>query len=166
MQVKIKMPDIADQKKYMGMSPQDQEVYIEQKVKDIVKLNPNGICIPDIAENTPFSRQTIIKHLERMVSSREAYKIRRRNFTTYYPNGRVVHPEYQEKIETGPGHAFRGTFLNNNYGEFVYIEDINNNSISGGSILISMELVDDFKDLINRLSKRKEDIQNAAKRTR
>jgi len=118
-----------------------------------------------VAENTPFSRQTIIKHLERMVSCRESYKIRRRNLTTYYPNGKVVHPEYQEKIETEQGHVFRGTFLNNNYGEFVYLEDVNNNGVSGGSMLISLDSVDDFKDLINRLSKRKEEIENATKHT-
>lgn len=59
---------------------------------------------------------------------------------------------------------FRGTFLNNNYGEFVYIEDVNNKGISGGSMLISINHVDDFKDLINRLSKRKEEIENATKR--
>lgn len=165
MQITINMPLIADQKKYLGMSPHDQEEYIEQKIKDIVKLNPNGISVPDVAEKTPFSRQTIIKHLERMVSCREAYKIQRRNLTTYYPNGKVVHPEYQEKIEMEQGHVFRGTFLNNNYGEFVYIEDVNNKGISGGSMLISLDHVDDFKDLINRLSKRKEEIENATKRT-
>jgi len=163
MQMAINMPQISDPKKYLGMSPHDQEDYIEKKIKEIVKLNPNGISVPDVAENTPFSRQTIIKHLERMVSCREAYKIKRRNLTTYYPNGKVVHPEYMENVETEKGHVFRGTFLNNNYGEFVYIEDVNNHGVSGGSMLISLEKVDDFKDLINRLAKRKEEIENATK---
>ena len=163
MQMTIQMPLIADQKKYLGMSPHDQENYIEQKIREIVKMNHNGVSIPDIAENTPFSRQTIIKHLERMVSCREAYKIRRRNLTTYYPNGRIVHPEYQENIETDKGHLFRGTFLNNNYGEFIYVEDINNEGISGGSMLINLEKLNDFNELINRLSNRKEEIENAAR---
>lgn len=158
------MPPIADQKKYLGMSPHDQEQYIEQKIREIVKLNPNGVSVPDIVENTPFSRQTIIKHLERLVSCREAYKIRRRNLTTYYPNGRIVHPEYQEKIETEDGHIFRGTFLNNNYGEFIYLEDVNNHGVSGGSMLISLDRINDFKELINRLAKRKEEIENAARK--
>ena len=162
MEVTIKMPFIADQKKYLGMSPHDQEAYIEQKIKEIVKLNPNGLSIPDIAERTPFSRQTIIKHLERMVSCREAYKIRRRNLTTYYPNGKVVHPEYQEKIETENGY-FQGTFLNNNYGEFVYIEDVDNKGVSGGGMLINLNRVGYFKELINKLSKRKREIENATK---
>jgi hypothetical protein len=126
-------------------------------------MNPNGVNIPDVAEHTPFARQTIIKHLERMAACREAYKIRRRNLTTYYPNGKVVHPEYQETVEGDKGRSFRGKFLNNNFGEFVYLEDVNNEGLSGGSMLINLETLDDFKELINRLCKRKEMIENGTR---
>src|SRR3989339_775194 len=161
--VTINMPNIAEQKKYLGMSPRDQEIYIEQKIKEIVKINPNGISVPDISDKTPFSRQTIIKHLERMVACREAYKIKRRNLTTYYPNGKIVHPEYQESVEVDKGQSFKGTFLNNNFGEFVYIEDINGEGFSGGSMLINLKALDDFKELIIRLYKKKEMIENGTK---
>lgn len=140
----INFPQIMDKKKYLGLSPQDQEGYIAKKIKEILEINPNGVTIPDIVEKTPFTRPTVIKHLEKMVSSREAYKIKVRNFAIYYHNGQVVHPELTIKKETLDGTTFRGSFLNNNFGKFVYVEDLKGSGVSGGSILIKRESMEDF----------------------
>ena len=45
------------------------------------------------------------------------------------------------------------------FGEFVYIEDINGEGFSGGSMLINLKALDDFKELIIRLYKKKEMIE-------
>lgn len=146
---KVVFPTIMEKKKYLGLSPQDQEEYIVKKIKEILEINPNGITIPDIVENTPFTRPTIIKHVEKMISRRDAYKIKIRNFTIYYPNGQVVHPELTVKRESKGGTIFRATFLNNNFGKYLYIEDLNSDQVSGGSILIKRENLDDFSKLVS-----------------
>lgn len=160
MDQEINTIQVLEKKKYIRMNPQDQEEYVNKKIKQILHLNPNGIAIPEICETTPFTRPTVIKHLERLVASREAYKIRRRRLTIYYPNGRIVHPEAMIKIENETGGIFRGTFLNNNFGEFIYIEEVNNKNISGGGMLISMKNFESFKDLIQGIEKKKKHIEN------
>ena len=142
------------------MSPQDQEEYVGKKIKQILHLNPDGITVPEICETTPFTRPTIIKHLERLSASREAYKIKRRRLTIYYPNGRIVHPEAMIKVETENGGILRGTFLNNNFGEFIYIEDINDKHISGGGMLISLKNFESFEELVKRVGEKRRILQN------
>lgn len=160
MEPKINSLQTLDKKKYSRMTPQDQEEYVGKKIKQILHLNPDGITVPEICETTPFSRPTIIKHLERLNASREAYKIKRRRLTLYYPNGRIVHPEAMIKVETENGGILRGTFLNNNFGKFIYLEDINDQNISGGGMLISLKNFESFKDLIQKIEAKREAIQN------
>ncbi|ODS36160.1 hypothetical protein BEH94_08435 [Candidatus Altiarchaeales archaeon WOR_SM1_SCG] len=149
----LTFPRIMEKKVYMGLAPKDQEEYVERKIEDIVKINSNGITISDIFNNTPFTRPTVIKHLEKMVSSRKAYKIRRgKQIFVYYPNGRPVHPEYRiEKKSIENEINFRGTFLNNNYGKFVFLESLNQGNISGGSMLIRRSDIQSFFEFIKEV---------------
>jgi len=160
MEAKINSLQMIDKKKYGRMTPQDQEGYVEKKIKQILHLNIDGITVPEICEITPFTRPTIIKHLERFAASREAYKIKRRKLTMYYPNGRIVHPEAMIKVENDTGGIFRGTFLNNNFGAFIYLEEINDKNITGGGMLISLKSFDSFKELVDRIEKKKVTIEN------
>jgi hypothetical protein len=160
MEAKINPPQMIDKKKYGKMTPQDQEEYVEKKIKQILHLNGDGITVPEICEIAPFTRPTIIKHLERLAASREAYKIKRRKITMYYPNGRIVHPEAMIKVENDTGGIFRGTFLNNNFGAFIYLEEINEKNITGGGMLISLKSFDSFKELVDRIEKKKITIEN------
>jgi len=153
----IKGPDLIDRKQYLGMNPQDQESYASKKIKELLKLNDKqGVTIPDILETAPFSRPTVVKYLEQMVSSRSAYKIKRRNLTYYYPNGIIAHPElmvHKKSDETGL--ELRATFLNNNFGEYLYIEDISD-KVSGGGMLIKLRDLQFFKEFILEAIKRGE----------
>lgn len=155
MEQEVLIPPIIEKKKYSRMNPNDQEEYIEKKIKEILDSNPEGVTIPEIDEKTPFSRPTIIKHLERLVACRDAYKIKRRKLTIYYPNGRIVHPEHMVKIENDTGGIFRGTFLNNNFGQFVYLEEINDKNISGGGMLMNIKNIPIFKDLVDKLEEKR-----------
>jgi hypothetical protein len=147
----IEIPDIMDKKKYGGMSSNAQEEYIGKKIIEFLDLNSNGVAVPDIAENSPFSTQTIIKHLERFVSSGLAYKIRRRNLTTYYKNGKPDHPEVSFDQETSSGGLLKAKILNNNFGRFVYFEY--KTSIMNGGILLAVNDVDSFESLLNKIKK-------------
>lgn len=156
-QYAIKVPEILDRRQYLGMNPQDQESYASKKIKEVLTLNQeHGVTIPDILETAPFSRPTVVKYLEQMVSSRAAYKIKRRNLTYYYPNGKVAHPELIiSKKSSETGLELRATFLNNNFGEYLYIEDISS-KLSGGGMLISLKDISFFKEFMLEAIKRGE----------
>ncbi len=147
----VKFPRILDEKTYKGLTPQDQEDYVEGKIKQIVTINEHGISVPDIEKNTPFTRPTIIKHLERMVAIRESYKIRWGKMSIYYPNGKIVHPESRLDEMSPQGTRYRATFLNNQFGRFVYVEDMNPKGVSGGSLLINIEDLDFYVEFINKV---------------
>jgi hypothetical protein len=149
-----KFPSIIRKSVYRGMTPQEQEEYVERKIKETVKLNPQGISIPAIDNNTPFSRATIIKHLERMVSGREAYKIKHPNLTIYYHNGKPVHEKTKVQGTSDSGSTFRVTLLNNNMGQFFYVEDLSTHSVSGGSILVKKNDFNFFRKIIEEAYKK------------
>lgn len=154
--MEIELPAIMDARKYRGLSPLKQEEYLERKIKEIIGKNPHGVMISDITRNTPFTRPSVIKHLEKMVSSREAYKIRRGRIYIYYPNGRVVHPEDTYITDTSNGSKYRATFLNNEFGEFVFFEDLNESIVSGGSILVKKEDLSEFLQFLMEVIKRRD----------
>jgi hypothetical protein len=147
----IKAPQIMQKEKYQGLASNDQESYIKKKILEFLDLNSNGVTVPDIKDSSPFSTQTIIKHLERFVSSGQAYKIKRRNLTTYYLNGRPDHPEISVRKLTELGNEFKVKVLNNNFGEFAYIEY--KTSVFSGGILIKLDDIEFMKELIIELLK-------------
>jgi hypothetical protein len=146
-------PEILSKKDYLGLPPHKQENYVYEKIKEILKLNKNGITISVIEEKAPFTRPTIIKHLERLVSAREGYKRTLGNTNVYFPNGSAVYPDKTVKMTIADSRFFKGTFLNNGYGEFVFIEESGGSGISGGSFMIKKDEFETFKDFINKLSK-------------
>ncbi len=145
-------PKILSKKDYLGLPPQEQEKYVFGKIKEILKKNKNGITISIIEKETPFTRPTIIKHLERLVSSREGYKRTIGNTNVYFPNGSAIYPDKTIKERINDTRFFRGTLISNNYGEFVFIEEDGDSNISGGSFMIKKNEFDKFKDFIIKVS--------------
>lgn len=158
---KINLPEMVSKETYLGLAPQKQEEYVGKKLKELLELNANtGVTIPEIEVDTPFTRPTIIKHLERMISSRQIYKIKRGALTVYYPNGKIEHPELMLEVSSDLGTKFRGSFLNNNFGKFLFIEDLTKN-ISGGSMLIKINDVKTFREFVNKLADRGEKLEKS-----
>jgi phage pi2 protein 07 len=150
--------NVLKKEKYLGLTTLEQEKYIEKKIKEILHSSPIGISISDITTKTPFTRPTVIKHLERLVSCREAYRIKIGNVFVYYPNGKAVYPEKQIKFEIDECKFFKGTLLENNFGKFIFIEiDAKEDIISGGGFLVKREDFPLFTEFINKLYK---EIQN------
>lgn len=161
-ETKMVLPRIMERKVYQGLSPQDKEEYVQRKVLEILEMNPNGVMIPEIDEVTPFTRPTIIKHLEKLVGLRKAYKLRRgRKYFVYYSNGSPIHQEYRiETKGTDGSPSFRGTFINNNFGEYVFLEDLALQSVAGGSILIKRSDMQRFLEFVKDVSDQEKKIKN------
>lgn len=146
-------PEILKKKEYLGLAPSEQEKYVERKIKEILKINKNGVTIPEIVSQTPFTRPTVTKHLERLVSCREGFKRKFGNLYLYFPNSRAVYPDKTISIEIENKRKFVGTLINNNYGEFIFLEEIGGEGISGGGFLVKKEEFILFKEFIDKISK-------------
>jgi len=143
-------PNIMPKEKYLGMTTNDQEAYIKKKILEILEMNPHGITVPDIIEKTYFkSRQTLIKHLERFISSGRAYKIKRRNLTTYYLNGIPDHSQLNLETTTDSGSRIKGKILKNDLGTCAYFEY--DDSIIKGGILIKENDLKKFSEIVTKL---------------
>ena len=148
----MEQTQILPKKEYLGLPPSEQEKYVERKMKEILKAHINGITIQDIVGKTPFTRPTVTKHLERLVSCREGFKRKFGNVYLYFPNSRAVYPDKTISIEIDNKRKFIGTMVNNNYGEFIFIEEIGGEGISGGGFLVKKEEFIMFREFINKIS--------------
>jgi len=120
--VTIQIPKVLPFKEVITMRPQDREHYIDKIILSILEMNPRGVTISEIVRKTSFYRDTVSKHLERLVATREAYSIVRGNITVYYKNGQVVHAT-DVKDATSPNRTYTFYKLQNEDGEFVYIQE-------------------------------------------
>lgn len=139
-------------KEYLGLPPSEQEKYVERKIKEILKAHKNGITIQEIISKTPFTRPTVTKHLERLVSCREGFKRKFGNVYLYFPNSRAIYPDKVVSLEIDGERKFVGTLINNNYGEFIFIEEVGGEGISGGGFLVKKEEFIMFKEFINKVN--------------
>lgn len=141
MELDLKIPEeILPQEEIKSLRPKDRDAYISKLILDILELNINkGITIPEIVKNTKLNRITIAKHLNRLVSIREAYSVSRGKLTIYYKNGRIVH-QTNMKDTYLQDRIYSFYRLKNEDGDFIYIQekerDKYNRIVVKGGILI------------------------------
>lgn len=119
---RIVEPDLLSPAEISGMRPKDRERYIESVILELLQLNPRGVTIREVAEKIGFRRDTVAKHLERLVATREAYSIVRGNVSVYYRNGQVVHATDVKETST-PDRQYTFFKLENEDGRFFYIQE-------------------------------------------
>lgn len=137
----------------LSLSPSDRDRYMDRLLFQILELNQKGATIPEIEEATGLNRNTVTKHLDRLVSLREAFKIQRGILSIYYRNGRVVHAKnIEHKFAKDKRYSFFR--LVNDEGKFVYIQEKEANVygtvIVKGGIIIRDE---DLFEFLNELQK-------------
>lgn len=151
--MEIKTPEILAYKEVLSLRPKDRDSYIQSLINQILEMNPHGVTIAEISKKTHLNRNTIAKHLKKLVAIREAYALNRGNLSIYYKNGRVVHSRSSE-------HKFANdkffTFyrLENDEGKFIYIQEKAINEFRAtkvkGGILVKDE---DFLTFMKELQK-------------
>lgn len=135
------------------MSPKDRDKYMEYVILEMLKLNPRGATISEIADVTGFYRDTIAKHLNRLTAIRESYKIERGAVSIYYKNGKITHAKTVE-------HSFKNdkrfTFfrLENEEEKSIYIQEKETNSlgtvkVKGGIVVRDEDFFEFMKELQN-----------------
>jgi len=141
MEISLKIPDeILPQEEIKSLRPKDRDAYISKLILDILQLNAHkGITIPEVVKKTKLNRITISKHLNRLVSIREAYCVSRGKLTIYYKNGRIVHQTNMRDTYLDD-RVYSFYRLKNEDGNFIYIQekeqDRYNRVVVKGGILV------------------------------
>jgi predicted transcriptional regulator len=144
-------PSMRTKEEVLSMSPKNRDKYMEYVILEILRLNPPGATISEIIDATRLDRNTIAKHLNRLVAIREAYKIERGPVSIYYKNGKVIHAR---TVEHSFANDKRYTFfrLQNDEEKSVYIQEKETNSlgtvkVKGGIIIRDEDFLEFMKEL-------------------
>jgi hypothetical protein len=105
-----------------ALEPSDRERYISEVILEILKNQEKGITIAQVANATTFNRVTVGKHLENLVSIREAYKKQNGAVALYFKNGKLLHASDKHEIRTR-GKVYSYYKLDNEDGKFIYIQE-------------------------------------------
>ena len=149
--MKLLLPrSMLTQEEIKVLRPRDRDSYIESVILDILALNPRGITVSQTAKHAGFSRDTVSKHLDRLLAIREAYKVDR-GVAVYYKNGKVA-DEHDLKLLTSDDKTYSFYKLVNEDGQFIYIQEREIDEFRAvkvkGGIMISFK---DFKPFISAL---------------
>jgi DNA-binding transcriptional ArsR family regulator len=149
--MKLALPhSILTQEEIKALRPRDRESYIESVILEVLALNPRGITVSQTSKATGFSRDTVSKHLERLLAIREAYKVDR-GVAVFYKNGKVA-DEHDLKLVTSDDKTYTFYRLVNEDGEFIYIQEREIDEFRAvkvkGGIMISSK---DFKPFMSAL---------------
>lgn len=151
---KINLPEeLLRKEAFKTLPAKEKEEYVNNVLKKILELNPDGITISQIKEATDLTYSTIWHHLEILNCTAQGHKISRGNLDVYYPAGNVSNLNEYSK---GKASYTLGT-VENKEGNFVYIHEKRENR-SGSSticrgIAIPVELIDDFIESFRKVKK-------------
>jgi len=138
-------------KELMSLQPSQRKIYVHNKIMDILRMNENGVTISEVEKATGFDNSTVWRHLENLVSIREAYKKKRGPLTIYYKNGKLGHQTYREVCIVG-NKSYVFDKIENNEGHFILIQEKEMDSLRKmnvkGGIMINIR---DFPDVMKTL---------------
>jgi len=132
---------------------EDREKYVDTVLMDFLTINSDhGLTIDDLKTVTNFDRRTISSHLEKFVARGEVYKeLRGKRLQIFRTNGQPVgKPEF---VKSGvDDHYFRLYRLENDDGNFVYIQERELDSFKRDSVKGVIKIKDEeLQDFIKKL---------------
>jgi predicted transcriptional regulator len=141
------VPQMLSADKIESMRPREKQNYIDHLILEILKRNPRGVTIAELQSKTPFSRNTFMEHLGRLVATRQASRIYRGKVSIYYRNGSVQNAMEIRDI-ADPNHVYSVMQLLNEDGNFIYVQekeiDESRTIRVKGGIMINAKTVVDF----------------------
>ena len=156
---KINLPkEILGKESFKTLPAKEKEEYMKNLLKNILKLNPDGVTISQIKDDTGFTYSTIWHHLEVLSCVAQGRKISHGNLDVYYPIGNVsILAEY---LHTKGKARYIISKLENEKGNFVGIHEKRQNKMGNYTICkgiaIPVELIDVFVKAFNKVKKDKE----------
>ncbi len=118
----IVVPEMLPRDKVESMRPREKQKYIEHIILETLRRNPRGVTIAELQSKTPFSRNTFMEHLGRLVATRQASRLFRGKVSIYYRNGSVQNA-FDVRDKTNPDHLYTFMQLENEDGKFIYLQE-------------------------------------------
>lgn len=152
MNLKIE-PKLLSSEEIQRFDPKEREDYIRNIVLDILKKKGRGVTISEIVEETQLNRITVTKHLDILVSIREAYKRQVGNAEVYFKNGKVIHETNLKSQLVGTKTYTFYLLENPNENErMIYIQEkeidpFMNQKVNGGILINARDISSFMKEL-------------------
>ena len=152
--MKIKVPqELIEQEELRSLRPKDRDQYVQKLILRILELNPKGVTISEIADQTNVNRNTVASHMKTLIAIREAYSINRGRLSIFYKNGKVVHARSTEH-RLPNDRFYRFYRLENEQGKFIYIQerqldDLRAIEVKGGIMINDKDFVKFMNELQN-----------------
>lgn len=137
-------------------SPKEREVYADDLILEFLERNPNGVSITQIVNQTKLARNTVNRHLEKIVAVGKAKK---RDFghLALYSKGGYVDEKSEEKYEFRNERNFVFQVMNRGVeGNYLYIQQrelgpFMEEKVTGG-IMIDVKDAEKFSKLFHTYS--------------
>ena len=151
---KINLPSEMLQKEAFRAFPaKEKEEYVSNLLKKILELNPGGITISQIKEDTGLTYSTIWHHLEVLSCTAQSNKVSHGNMDVYYPTGKISHLNDYAKDKI----IYSLSIVESGNEQFICIhekrENRSGNPAVRSGILIPTELVGDIADSMSKAKK-------------
>ncbi len=151
----IVVPQMLASDKVESMRPREKQKYIEHIILEILRRNPRGVTIAELQAKTPFSRNTFMEHLGRLVATRQASRLYRGKVSIYYRNGSVQNA-IDVRDKTNPDHLYTFMKLENEDGKFIYVQEkevdeFRSIKVRGGIMInapVALEFLNKLRDFV------------------
>lgn len=151
---KINLPkELLGKESFKTLPAKEKEEYLNNLLKKILELNPDGVTISQIKEATDLTYSTVWHHLEVLNCVAEGRKISRGNIDVYYPIGKISHLKDYDHGKV----KYTIDKVENSDGKFVCIHEERQNRLGSHTvckgITIPVELIDDIVKTLRKVKK-------------
>ena len=151
---KINIPkEMLGKDSFKTLPAKEKEEYVNNLLRKVLELNPEGITISQIRDATGLVYSTIWHHLEILSCTAQGRKISHGNMDLYFPAGEI--DNLKEYTHGKANYAI--STVENSEGRFVCIHEKRQNRLGNHTICkgtyIPFELIDDFITELKKIKK-------------
>ena len=165
---KIDLPrDILKKEKLSSLPPKERNEYINNVLKKILELNPDGVTTSQITSATGYTYSTIWHHLEMISSTEECHKLQHGNTDIYIPIKNIA--SLNVDLPHGGGKStYSFNIVEDKFGRYVYahrkIENRLGNADICSGICVPYSLLDNFIYVLTKVKESSVDKKQYAKK--
>ncbi len=121
--LKFNLPqNMLEKDQYLALPSLQKEEYINNILREILRLNPLGITVSQISKATYFGRSTIWHHVELLAAKGECLRLERGNIDVYHLNEVIMHLKELRVEGTKLGSYYDFDLVKNSYDNYVRIQ--------------------------------------------
>ena len=150
----IVLPPMLEKDKYLSLSASEKGEYAHNLLKEILKLNPEGLTVPQIDAAIYLEHTSIWHHLEILASRADCLKIKRGNVEVYFPN-KVIGSLKEFDME-GEYYHYSFELVENIYGKFVRLqtrEKCESSSAVDSGVIMRSDIIGDIIKSLTKIKK-------------